>query len=123
MKYIVGLIAAAGMISATSANSAAFPPEFCRIVADDSAYVMSVRQRGQPMESVGAAINWQKYDQSVFRDLLIGIYQRIQKWELRTNDDHVSQVQAVERVVVGKKPVRLLLSWGFCGTVRKATLC
>ena len=73
MKYIVGLIAAAGMISATSANSAAFPPEFCRIVADDSAYVMSVRQRGQPMESVGAAINWQKYDQSVFRDLLIGI--------------------------------------------------
>ncbi|MEQ2195976.1 hypothetical protein XENOCAPTIV_021336, partial [Xenoophorus captivus] len=39
------------------------------------------------------------------RDLLVGIYQRIQKWELRTNDDHVSQVQAVERVIVGKKPV------------------
>lgn len=35
----------------------------------------------------------------------MGIYQRIQKWELRTNDDHVSQVQAVERVIVGKKPV------------------
>ncbi|XP_062315755.1 IQ motif and SEC7 domain-containing protein 2-like isoform X2 [Osmerus eperlanus] len=43
--------------------------------------------------------------QDIPRDLLIGIYQRIQKWELRTNDDHVSQVQAVERVVVGKKPV------------------
>uniref|UniRef100_A0A8D0H103 IQ motif and Sec7 domain ArfGEF 2 n=1 Tax=Sphenodon punctatus TaxID=8508 RepID=A0A8D0H103_SPHPU len=39
------------------------------------------------------------------RDLLVGIYQRIQSRELRTNDDHVSQVQAVERMVVGKKPV------------------
>ncbi|XP_028850246.1 IQ motif and SEC7 domain-containing protein 2-like isoform X2 [Denticeps clupeoides] len=43
--------------------------------------------------------------QDIPRDMLVGIYQRIQKWELRTNDDHVSQVQAVERVVVGKKPV------------------
>uniref|UniRef100_A0AAR2K7N1 IQ motif and Sec7 domain ArfGEF 2b n=1 Tax=Pygocentrus nattereri TaxID=42514 RepID=A0AAR2K7N1_PYGNA len=43
--------------------------------------------------------------QDIPRDLLVGIYQRIQKWELRTNDDHVSQVQAVERVIVGKKPV------------------
>ncbi|XP_064415267.1 IQ motif and SEC7 domain-containing protein 2 isoform X2 [Latimeria chalumnae] len=39
------------------------------------------------------------------RDLLVGIFQRIQKRELRTNDDHVSQVQAVERMIVGKKPV------------------
>ncbi|XP_072847584.2 IQ motif and SEC7 domain-containing protein 2 isoform X5 [Pogona vitticeps] len=39
------------------------------------------------------------------RDLLVGIYQRIQNRELRTNDDHVSQVQAVERMIVGKKPV------------------
>uniref|UniRef100_A0A3Q3K181 SEC7 domain-containing protein n=1 Tax=Monopterus albus TaxID=43700 RepID=A0A3Q3K181_MONAL len=43
--------------------------------------------------------------QDIPRDMLVGIYQRIQKWELRTNDDHVSQVQAVERVIVGKKPV------------------
>ncbi|KAJ8017276.1 hypothetical protein DPEC_G00016150 [Dallia pectoralis] len=43
--------------------------------------------------------------QDIPRDLLLGIYLRIEKWELRTNDDHVSQVQAVERVVVGKKPV------------------
>ncbi|XP_064819147.1 IQ motif and SEC7 domain-containing protein 1-like, partial [Oncorhynchus masou masou] len=42
--------------------------------------------------------------QDIPRDLLTGIYHRIEKWELRTNDDHVSQVQAVERVVVGKKP-------------------
>uniref|UniRef100_A0A4W4HM49 SEC7 domain-containing protein n=1 Tax=Electrophorus electricus TaxID=8005 RepID=A0A4W4HM49_ELEEL len=46
--------------------------------------------------------------QDIPRDLLVGIYQRIQKWELRTNDDHVSQVQAVERVIVGKKPVSVL---------------
>ncbi|TDH11124.1 hypothetical protein EPR50_G00082290 [Perca flavescens] len=43
--------------------------------------------------------------QDIPRDLLLAIYGRIQKWELRTNDDHVSQVQAVERMVVGKKPV------------------
>lgn len=39
------------------------------------------------------------------REMLVGIYQRIQSRELRTNDDHVSQVQAVERMIVGKKPV------------------
>ncbi|XP_041035586.1 IQ motif and SEC7 domain-containing protein 2-like isoform X2 [Carcharodon carcharias] len=39
------------------------------------------------------------------RDMLVGIYHRIQKRELRANDDHVSQVQAVERLIVGKKPV------------------
>uniref|UniRef100_A0A3P8UBP9 IQ motif and Sec7 domain ArfGEF 2 n=1 Tax=Cynoglossus semilaevis TaxID=244447 RepID=A0A3P8UBP9_CYNSE len=39
--------------------------------------------------------------QDIPRDLLVSIYGRIQKWELRTNDDHVSQVQAVERMVVG----------------------
>jgi hypothetical protein len=38
----------------------------------------------------------------------VGIYQRIQGRELRTNDDHVSQVQAVERMIVGKKPVSAL---------------
>ncbi|XP_035863879.1 IQ motif and SEC7 domain-containing protein 1-like isoform X2 [Sander lucioperca] len=43
--------------------------------------------------------------QDIPRDLLLAIYGRIQKWELRTNDDHVSQVQAVERMVVGKKPM------------------
>uniref|UniRef100_H3AVC2 IQ motif and Sec7 domain ArfGEF 2 n=1 Tax=Latimeria chalumnae TaxID=7897 RepID=H3AVC2_LATCH len=47
------------------------------------------------------------------RDLLVGIFQRIQKRELRTNDDHVSQVQAVERMIVGKKPKNQLNH--FCG--------
>ncbi|CAM4691414.1 unnamed protein product [Lepidochelys olivacea] len=43
--------------------------------------------------------------QDIPRDLLVGIYQRIQSRELRTSDDHVSQVQTVERMIVGKKPV------------------
>ncbi|XP_075897958.1 IQ motif and SEC7 domain-containing protein 1 isoform X2 [Nelusetta ayraudi] len=47
--------------------------------------------------------------QDIPRDLLVGIYQRIQKWELRTNDDHVSQVQAVERVIVLSLPHRRLV--------------
>ncbi|CAM5131562.1 unnamed protein product, partial [Natator depressus] len=41
--------------------------------------------------------------QDIPRDLLVGIYQRIQSRELRTSDDHVSQVQTVERMIVGKK--------------------
>ncbi|TUN98267.1 IQ motif and SEC7 domain-containing protein 1 [Bagarius yarrelli] len=39
------------------------------------------------------------------RDMLIGIYERIHQKELKTNEDHVSQVQKVEKLIVGKKPV------------------
>lgn len=39
------------------------------------------------------------------RDTLVGIYERIRKRELKTNEDHVSQVQKVEKLIVGKKPV------------------
>ncbi|PKU29932.1 iq motif and sec7 domain-containing protein 1 isoform x2 [Limosa lapponica baueri] len=39
------------------------------------------------------------------REMLIGIYERIRKRELKTNEDHVSQVQKVEKLIVGKKPV------------------
>lgn len=42
------------------------------------------------------------------REMLIGIYERIRKRELKTNEDHVSQVQKVEKLIVGKKPVSLL---------------
>lgn len=41
------------------------------------------------------------------RDTLVGIYERIRKRELKTNEDHVSQVQKVEKLIVGKKPVRI----------------
>ncbi|XP_039527270.1 IQ motif and Sec7 domain ArfGEF 1a isoform X1 [Pimephales promelas] len=39
------------------------------------------------------------------REMLVGIYERIQKKELKTNDDHVSQVQKVEKLIVGKKQI------------------
>nr|XP_045377602.1 IQ motif and SEC7 domain-containing protein 1 [Camelus bactrianus] len=39
------------------------------------------------------------------RETLVGIYERIRKRELRTNEDHVSQVQKVEKLIVGKKPI------------------
>ncbi|MBN3279267.1 IQEC1 protein, partial [Polyodon spathula] len=39
------------------------------------------------------------------REMLVGIYERIHKRELKTNEDHVSQVQKVEKLIVGKKPI------------------
>ncbi|XP_051947651.1 IQ motif and Sec7 domain ArfGEF 1a isoform X2 [Xyrauchen texanus] len=42
------------------------------------------------------------------REMLVGIYERIQKKELKTNEDHVSQVQKVEKLIVGKKPIGTL---------------
>nr|XP_032822427.1 IQ motif and SEC7 domain-containing protein 1-like isoform X1 [Petromyzon marinus] len=39
------------------------------------------------------------------REILVGIYERIQRGELKTNDDHVTQVANVEKTIVGKKPV------------------
>lgn len=42
------------------------------------------------------------------RETLVGIYERIRKRELKTNEDHVSQVQKVEKLIVGKKPVSTL---------------
>ncbi|XP_066553885.1 IQ motif and SEC7 domain-containing protein 1 isoform X2 [Amia ocellicauda] len=39
------------------------------------------------------------------RETLTGIYERIRKRELKTNEDHVSQVQKVEKLIVGKKPI------------------
>lgn len=43
------------------------------------------------------------------RDMLIGIYERIRQKELKTNEDHVSQVQKVEKLIVGKKPVSVMV--------------
>uniref|UniRef100_K1R3P6 IQ motif and SEC7 domain-containing protein 2 n=1 Tax=Magallana gigas TaxID=29159 RepID=K1R3P6_MAGGI len=42
--------------------------------------------------------------QDVDRDMLIGIYNRIQTQEFRAGVDHVTQVMKVEQTVVGKKP-------------------
>lgn len=46
------------------------------------------------------------------RETLVGIYERIRKRELKTNEDHVSQVQKVEKLIVGKKPVSTSLRVG-----------
>lgn len=47
------------------------------------------------------------------REMLVGIYERIRKRELKTNEDHVSQVQKVEKLIVGKKPVSLNSPMGY----------
>ncbi|XP_061584171.1 IQ motif and SEC7 domain-containing protein 1 isoform X2 [Cololabis saira] len=43
--------------------------------------------------------------EDISRDKLVGIYERIRNRELKTNEDHVSQVQKVEKLIVGKKPI------------------
>lgn len=55
------------------------------------------------------------------RDTLVGIYERIRKRELKTNEDHVSQVQKVEKLIVGKKPVST--NCLFCSNHRHVGLC
>lgn len=47
------------------------------------------------------------------REMLVGIYERIRKRELKTNEDHVSQVQKVEKLIVGKKPVSVIVAFVF----------
>lgn len=55
------------------------------------------------------------------REMLVGIYERIRKRELKTNEDHVSQVQKVEKLIVGKKPVRfeIALEGGRVGGIER----
>lgn len=40
------------------------------------------------------------------RDMVVGIYERIQLRELRSNEDHVTYVSKVEQSIVGMKTVR-----------------
>lgn len=42
------------------------------------------------------------------RDMVVGIYERIQQRELRSNEDHVTYVSKVEQSIVGMKSVRNL---------------
>lgn len=39
------------------------------------------------------------------RDMVVGIYERIQLRELRSNEDHVTYVSKVEQSIVGMKTV------------------
>lgn len=40
------------------------------------------------------------------RELVVGIYERIQQKELKSNEDHVTYVTKVEKSIVGMKTVR-----------------
>lgn len=44
------------------------------------------------------------------RDMVVGIYERIQLRELRSNEDHVTYVSKVEQSIVGMKTVRMHMS-------------
>lgn len=51
------------------------------------------------------------------RELVVGIYERIQQKELKSNEDHVTYVTKVEKSIVGMKTVSphhrtALTSWG-----------
>lgn len=48
------------------------------------------------------------------RDLVVGIYERIQQRELRSNEDHVTYVSKVEQSIVGMKTVRAGGELGGC---------
>lgn len=41
------------------------------------------------------------------KDMVVGIYERIQLRELRSNEDHVTYVSKVEQSIVGMKTVRM----------------
>ena len=59
---IKAMILSAAMLGLTAAQSVASPPrELCKTVSDDAAYIMGVRQRGEPMTSILDNINWMKY--------------------------------------------------------------
>lgn len=50
------------------------------------------------------------------RELVVGIYERIQQKELKSNEDHVTYVTKVEKSIVGMKTVSALLSGSPCSS-------
>uniref|UniRef100_A0A8C6T7F1 IQ motif and Sec7 domain ArfGEF 2a n=1 Tax=Neogobius melanostomus TaxID=47308 RepID=A0A8C6T7F1_9GOBI len=79
---------------------------FAIILLNTDLYSPSVKpERKMKLEDFVKNLRGVDNGSDIPRDLLVAIFGRIQKWELRTNDDHVTQVQALEQMVVGKKPV------------------
>ncbi|KYO19261.1 IQ motif and SEC7 domain-containing protein 1 [Alligator mississippiensis] len=79
---------------------------FAVILLNTDMYSPSVKaERKMKLEDFIKNLRGVDNGEDIPRELLVGIYQRIQSRELRASDDHVSQVQAVERMIVGKKPV------------------
>lgn len=56
--------------------------------------------RNQPISVVGVDDG-----ADIPRDMVVGIYERIQQRELRSNEDHVTYVSKVEQSIVGMKTV------------------
>uniref|UniRef100_A0A8C3KG82 SEC7 domain-containing protein n=1 Tax=Calidris pygmaea TaxID=425635 RepID=A0A8C3KG82_9CHAR len=85
---------------------------FAIILLNTDMYSPSVKaERKMKLEDFIKNLRGVDNGEDIPREMLVGIYQRIQNRELRTNDDHVSQVQAVERMIVGKKPVGAPEGW------------
>lgn len=74
----------------------------------ESVHVPSGRERPLKQNSfIGIPINVPGVDDGadIPRDMVVGIYERIQLRELRSNEDHVTYVSKVEQSIVGMKSV------------------
>ncbi|XP_063064120.1 IQ motif and SEC7 domain-containing protein 1-like isoform X3 [Engraulis encrasicolus] len=79
---------------------------FAIILLNTDMYSPNVKpERKMKMEDFIKNLRGVDDGEDIPRDTLVGIYERIRKRELKTNEDHVSQVQKVEKLIVGKKPI------------------
>lgn len=54
------------------------------------------------------------------RELVVGIYERIQQKELKSNEDHVTYVTKVEKSIVGMKTVSAHIKQHFLELLRSS---
>ncbi|XP_056278194.1 IQ motif and SEC7 domain-containing protein 1-like isoform X4 [Pseudoliparis swirei] len=79
---------------------------FAIILLNTDMYSPNVKpERKMKMEDFIKNLRGVDDGEDIPRETLVGIYERIRKRELKTNEDHVSQVQKVEKLIVGKKPI------------------
>uniref|UniRef100_A0A8D2D9N9 IQ motif and Sec7 domain ArfGEF 1 n=1 Tax=Sciurus vulgaris TaxID=55149 RepID=A0A8D2D9N9_SCIVU len=79
---------------------------FAIILLNTDMYSPSVKpERKMKLEDFVKNLRGVDDGEDIPREMLVGIYERIRKRELKTNEDHVSQVQKVEKLIVGKKPI------------------
>ncbi|KAK0142701.1 IQ motif and SEC7 domain-containing protein 1 [Merluccius polli] len=79
---------------------------FAIILLNTDMYSPNVKpERKMKMEDFIKNLRGVDDGEDIPREMLVGIYERIRKRELKTNEDHVSQVQKVEKLIVGKKPI------------------
>ncbi|XP_031422776.1 IQ motif and SEC7 domain-containing protein 1-like isoform X3 [Clupea harengus] len=79
---------------------------FAIILLNTDMYSPNVKpERKMKMEDFIKNLRGVDDGEDIPRETLVGIYERIRKRELKTSEDHVSQVQKVEKLIVGKKPI------------------